>query len=131
MKDQCMTNYVCLVKLRLESLVAWKLEHISRGSNEKADALAAMIASLPTKETVVLLIYYQLESSMTANRVNKIEEAYPSWMTPIIFYLSSGELLDSRVKARKIQVQAARFSLVNRQLYKWSLDDPYLKCLTT
>ena len=32
-----MTKYVCLVKLRLESFMAWKLEHIPRGSNEKAD----------------------------------------------------------------------------------------------
>ena len=34
------------------------------------------------------------------------------------------------IEAHKIQVQASRFSLVNRQLYKWSLDEPYLKCLT-
>ena len=44
-------------------------------------------------------------------------------------YLSSGELPDNRVEAHK--VQAVRFSLVNGQLYKRSLDEPYLKCLTT
>ena len=42
MRDQRMTKYVCLVKLQLESFMAWKLEHIPRGPNEKADALAAM-----------------------------------------------------------------------------------------
>ena len=52
-------------------------------------------------------------------------------MTPIVHYLSSRELLDNRIKAHKIQVQGARFSLVNGQLYKRSLDGPYLKCLTT
>ena len=46
-------------------------------------------------------------------------------------YLSSGELPDNRIEARKIQVQVARFSLVNRQLHKRSLDEPYLKYLTT
>ena len=49
-----MAKYVCLVKLRLESFAAWKLEYIPRGSNEKANALAAVAASLPTKETVLL-----------------------------------------------------------------------------
>ena len=42
-----MNKYVCLVKLRLESFVAWKLEHIPRGSNKKEDALAAMAVYHP------------------------------------------------------------------------------------
>ena len=71
------------------------------------------------------------QSPIVANQVNEIEEACPFLMTPIVHYLSSGELPDSRVKAHNIQVQAARFSLVNRQLYKHSLNGPYLKCLTT
>ena len=90
-----------------------------------------MATSLPTKEIVLLPIYYQPESSIAANRVNDIEEACPSWMTPIAHYLSSKELPNNKVKAHEIQVQGARFSLVNGQLYKRSLNGPYLKCLTT
>ena len=73
-----MTKYVCLVKLRLESFVTWKLVHIPMGSNEKADALAAMAISLPTKETMLLPVFYQSELSIATNRVNEIEETYPS-----------------------------------------------------
>ena len=58
--------------------MAWKLEHILRGSNEKADALAAVAASLPTKEIVLLLVYYQQESSIVASLVNGIEDTCPS-----------------------------------------------------
>ena len=108
-----MAKYVCLVKLYLESFAARKLEHIPRSSNEKVDALAEVAASLPTQEIVLLLVYYQLESSIAASRVNDIEDTCPSWMTPIARYLSSGELPNSRVEAHKIRVQAARFSLVN------------------
>ena len=103
-RDQHMNKYVCLVKLRLESFMAWKLEYIPRGSNEKIDALATMASTLPTKETVLLPVYYQPEPSIAANRVNNIEEAYPSWMTPIVRYLISRELPDSRVKAHKIPI---------------------------
>ena len=53
-QDQRMIKYVCLVKLRLESFVAWKLEHILRGLNERVDTLVALVASLPIKETVFL-----------------------------------------------------------------------------
>ena len=63
--------------------------------------------------------------------MNEIEEACPSWMTPIVRYLSSRGLPNSRVEAHTIQVQETRLSLVNGQLYKRSLDGLYLKCLTT
>ena len=84
--------------------MAWKLEHIPRGSNKKADALAAVAASLPTKETMLLTVYYQSESLIAANWVNEIEEACPSWMTLIVYYLSSRELPASRVESQNIQV---------------------------
>ena len=113
-----MIKYVCLVKLRLESFVVWKLEHIPRGSNERAYALTVMVASLLIKETVFLLIYYQPASSIAINQVNEIDEVGSSWMTPIVHYLSSGELPDNKITAHKIHVQAARVSLMNGQLYK-------------
>ena len=133
MKDHLMARYVCLVEQRVGSFAAWKLEHILRDSNEMADALAAMAASILIKETVFLPIYNQSTSSITTDRVSQIDEAGPSWMTPIMHYMSSEELSDNRFEAHKVQVQVqvARFSLVNRQLYKRSLDGLYLKCLTT
>ena len=130
-QDQRMIRYARLVKQQLGSFVAWKFEHVLRDSNEKADALTVIAASLPTKETVFIPVYLQSTSSITTNQVNEIDEACSSWMTAIVHYLSSGELPDNRIEAYKIQVQAAMFSLVNGQLYKWSLDGPYLKCLTT
>ena len=123
-RDQRMTKYVNLVTLRLGKFMAWRLEHVSRDSNEKADTLEVVVVSLLIKATVLLPIYYQQESSITMNRVNEVDKACPSWMTPIVHYLSSGELPDDMAKAHKTQVQAARFSLVNDQLYKWSLDEP-------
>ena len=62
-----MTKYVSLVNLRLGNFVAWKLEHVLRDSNEKADALAVMAASLPIKEKVLLPVYYKPESSIPTN----------------------------------------------------------------
>ena len=51
-------------------------------------------------------------------------------MDPISHYLSTGQLPGERDKAHKLQVQSARFSLVDGQLFKRSLGGPYLKCLT-
>ena len=126
-----MAKYVGLVKQRLEIFTTWKLEHILRDSNQRVDTLVAVVASIPIKEIVFLPIYYQPTSSITTDRVSQIDKADTYCLTPIAHYLSSGELLDNRVKVHKVQVQAVRFSLVNGQLYKRSLDGLYLKCLTT
>ena len=123
-------KYASLVKQKLSTLTTWKLEHVPRDSNERVDALAAMAASLPIKETIYLPIYYQLGSSILHTQVSQIEESPPSWMDPILLYIAMGELPDDRSKAHKVQIQSARFSLVDRRLYKRSLGRPYLKCLT-
>ena len=99
-----MAKNVSLINLWLGNFVAWRLEHVSRSSNEKADALAAIATSLPIKETVLLPVYYQEELSITTNRVNEIDETSPSWITSVARYLSLGELSDNRAEARKIQV---------------------------
>ena len=41
-----------------------------------------------------------------------------------------GELPKDRDKAHKVRIQSARFSMIDRQLYKRSLGGPYLMCLT-
>ena len=108
-----MAKYVSMVKQRLGSLEAWKLEHIPKDCNEKADALAAIAASLPMTQTVFLPIYYQPNSSIITTRVSQVDEVFPSWMDPLVQYIKTGELPNERDKAHKIQIQSARFSLVN------------------
>ena len=87
-----MEKYVSLVKQRLENFSAWKLQHISRDCNEKANALAAVATSLPIIETVFLPIYYQPDSSIVTTRVSQVDEVSPSWMDPIMQYINTGEL---------------------------------------
>ena len=65
-----MAKYVSLVKQRLNGFSTWKLEHITRDCNEKADALAAVAASLPITETVILPIYYQSDLSIVTTWVS-------------------------------------------------------------
>ena len=73
-----MAKYVSLVKQRLGSFTAWKLEHITRDCNEKVDALAAVAASLSITEIVFLPIYYQLDNSIITTRVSQVDEVSPS-----------------------------------------------------
>ena len=112
-RDPRMEKYVSLVKQRLSNFSAWMLEHIPRDCNEKAEALAAVAASLPVTEIVFLPIYYQSDSSIITTWVSHVDEVSPSWMDFIVQYINTEELPNERDKAHKIQIQSARFSLVN------------------
>ena len=125
-----MAKYVSLVQQRLSTLSAWRLEHVPRDRNERVDALAAIAASFPVKETIYLPIDYKPDSSILHTQISQIKEAPPSWMDPILLYIATRELPDDRNRAHKIQIQFTRFSIVDGQLYKRSLGGPYLKCLT-
>ena len=124
-----MAKYVSRVKQRLGSFSIWKLAYVPRDCKDTADALAVVVASLPITETIFLPIYYQLFSSITPSQVSQVDEILLSWMDPIIHYISKGELPSKKDKAHKVQVQSARFSLIDGQLFKRSLGGPYLKCL--
>ena len=48
-----------------------------------------------------------------------------------MWYINTGELPNAKDKVHKVRIQSTRFSLIDGQLFKRSLDEPYLKCLTT
>ena len=73
-----MEKYASLVKQKLSILSAWRLEHVPRDCNERADALAAVAASLPVRETIYLPIYYKPDSSILHTQVSQVQEASPS-----------------------------------------------------
>ena len=129
-REPRMEKYASLVKQKLSTLTTRKLEHVPRDNNERVDALAVVAASLPIKETIYLPIYYQPGFFILHTQVSQIEESPPSWMDLIRLYIATGELPDDRSMAHKVQIQSAKFSLVDGQLYKQSLGEPYLKCLT-
>ena len=72
-----MVKYVSWVKQRVSSFPVWKLEHIPKDCNEKADALASVAASLPLTETIFLPIYYQSATSIGSSQINQVDENRP------------------------------------------------------
>ena len=52
-----------------------------------------------------------------------------NWMKPIISYIKDGQLPSNSSEAKKVRVQAARFVVLNGELYKRGFSMPYLKCL--
>ena len=51
------------------------------------------------------------------------------WTSPILSFLRDGRLLENPEEARKIQKRAARFTVLNDELYKRGYSQPYLRCI--
>ena len=71
-------------------------------TNEKADALAAVAASLPITEIIFLPIYYQSDSSIATIWVNQVGETSPFWMDPISQYINTEELPNEKDEAHRV-----------------------------
>ena len=41
-----------------------------------------------------------------------------NWMEPIIFYIRDGQLPSDSSEAKKVRVQATRFTILNEEIYK-------------
>ena len=52
-------------------------------------------------------------------------------MIPIIRYLKEGWLLEDKTEARKIQIRAAHFVIINDVLYRRGYSLPYLRCASS
>ena len=51
------------------------------------------------------------------------------WMKLIIQYLEHGTLPEDKLKARKLRIKAAHYSMYNSELYR-SLSHPWSKCVS-
>ena len=57
------------------------------------------------------------------------QQVGPSWMTPIVEYLSHGTQPENQAEAIKVKAQVARYSIIEGMLYRRSFSEPYLRCL--
>lgn len=72
------------------------------------------------------------ETNSEAHEAFQIElEARPDWRIPIINYIKNGELPPERWEARKLKAKSSRYCILQDNLYKRSLREPYLLCVTS
>ena len=54
---------------------------------------------------------------------------HSGWTSPILLFLRDGRLPPNLEEAKKIQKRAARFTILNDELYKRGYSQPYLRCI--
>jgi ribonuclease HI len=124
-KEDRMAKYLSLIRNIMARFDEIIIVQISREQNTKADALAKLASS---KEVIDQQIEVQYSPSHTEEEMNPID-VNNSWMTPITKYLEEGILPTYAVEARKLQVRAVKFVLIEGILYKRGFSLPYLRYL--
>ena len=126
-----MIDYLKFVKKMMSKFWKMRLVRISQGQNRHANSLATLASSL-TDEVPRLIKVEVIEGPSTnlAVNVSAIALFEPSWMEPIIEFLTENRLLSESIEADKVSRIATWFWLSkDRRLYRASFGGLYLLCL--
>ncbi|GJX24080.1 reverse transcriptase domain-containing protein [Tanacetum coccineum] len=127
-KEDNMIQYLDKTKSLIQAFDRFTIRQVPRGDNKKADALSRCNHSFATsKQVLVEILKNKSISEMEISTV--IEEQDPTWMTPIIEFVSKGTLPLEQKEARRIRRTAQRFELRNGVLYRRSFLQPWLRCV--
>ena len=77
------------------------------------------------------LVLSFVKNSPFIDEVTNVQEigSKNNWITPLVFYLRDGMLLDRKDATTKLKVRASRFVLIKEVPYKRGFSRPYLRCL--
>ncbi|XP_019241234.1 PREDICTED: uncharacterized protein LOC109221226 [Nicotiana attenuata] len=125
-KEQRLQKYQSEIHKLLPEFEECHLDQIPRAQNIEADGLAKLAAATKNinKENVVTLLH----SAIDHVKVLSLNLTW-DWRNRFISYLQDGTLPQDKEEAKKLRTQAARYSLIDHNLYKRTYGGPLAKCL--
>uniref|UniRef100_A0A2N9FJR7 Uncharacterized protein n=1 Tax=Fagus sylvatica TaxID=28930 RepID=A0A2N9FJR7_FAGSY len=131
-KDERMIAYLDLARNLLKGFCKYNIERVGREHNGHADSLAGLASSVAPEFRRTIIVEVQDSPSIAKGGQASVcqVEMGPSWMDPILGYLSNDILPADQKEAAKIRKTATRY-WVSREgkLYKKSYTGPYLLCV--
>jgi len=125
-KDPLLLQYYHIVTNILQGFEEYKIEHVPRASNIRADILSKL-ASTKSKGKYKSILQRELTTPSTSTPECHTIEASSDWRTPIVHFLKTGSKPDNPEKDWERKV--ARYTLVGDELFKRGFTTPLLKCI--
>ncbi|GKU93606.1 hypothetical protein SLEP1_g7183 [Rubroshorea leprosula] len=133
-RDPQLGRYTSVVNRLKSKFASFQIEKIPRADNRRADELSKLASSQdfsPQRSTIVEVLDAPSYTDFTVEcQLLSTDPSTPSWTTPLINYLQSGELPEDLSAARLVKRRAAHFTLLDDQLYKRAASMPLLRCLS-
>ncbi|KAL2244075.1 UNVERIFIED_CONTAM: Ribonuclease HI [Sesamum indicum] len=128
-RERTMTQYKEIVQRLMGKFSGCSVSQVPRAENDKADALSKFGAAMDgIRDRKITALVREQSALVSGTEIQVVSEA-ESWMSEIIRYLEEGTLPNDPLAAKRVKFRAARFTLLEGQLYKGTADDPLLKCL--
>lgn len=126
-----LVEYLNVMKGLTSKLQGFTIQQIPREENAQADALARLGSSSlqDLTRSVFVEVLPKKTTECTSEHVYQISPRSP-WIEEIVNFKTTGQLPTDKASSRKIKMAAARYSLIDGELYRRShTDQPLLKCV--
>ena len=127
-KETRMHKYLKLVNQLVSTFLHAEFIQIPRDRNTEADKIARSASAHSPGNMNDWKLEEQNSPSITEFQTFSIQNN-SGWTNPILSFLRDGRLPQNPEEARKIQKRAARFTVLNDELYKKGYSQPYLRCI--
>ncbi|KAL1346027.1 hypothetical protein AAHE18_08G159100 [Arachis hypogaea] len=124
-RDSLLQKYLEKVKDLSRKFEEVTIQHVPREKNTRADLLSKLASTKPGEGNRSLIQGKLKEPAVTLH----LSKLSPSWLDPIIDFLESGKLPDDEKDAKKLRREAARYAIIQGQLFRKGFNHPLLKCL--
>ncbi|XP_071713323.1 uncharacterized protein [Rutidosis leptorrhynchoides] len=129
-RQPTMQLYLSKVRELVESFRSFTIEHVRRSQNKKADALSKLASITFAHLAKEVLVEVLEKRSIEAQEVHDlITEEENTWMKPLREYLELKILPEDKKEARKIEINALSYKMMNGALYRKSFLTPWLRCV--
>ncbi|XP_057719198.1 uncharacterized protein LOC130933587 [Arachis stenosperma] len=124
-KDSLLQKYLEKVKNLSQKFEEVTVHHVPRERNTRADLLSKLTSTKPGEGNRSLIQGMTREPAVTLH----VSRMGSSWLDPITSFLENGKLPGDEKDAAKLRREAAKYAVIQGQLFKKGLNQPLLKCL--
>ncbi|BFG25370.1 hypothetical protein CerSpe_116440 [Prunus speciosa] len=128
-KDTSMAAYLTHARRLLHHFAVYQVQQIPRSENSHADALSRLASAIDDNVGRHVPIEILARRSTAETEVHAVRQD-PSWMDPILSYLTSGTLPIDKAEAKTLRRRSARYLMLNQILYRRGHSLPMLRCMT-
>ena len=127
-KEARMQKYLKLTNQLISSFNYAEFVQIPRNQNTEADEVARNASTDSVGKRFDWKTKEQNHPSILELQISSVHTDH-GWTSPIVTFLQEGRLPNDPEEAKKVRRRAARFTILNDELYKRGYSQPYLRCV--
>ncbi|XP_057756163.1 uncharacterized protein LOC130975374 [Arachis stenosperma] len=124
-KDPLLQKHLEKVKSLSQKFEEVTVQHVPRERNTRADLLSKLASTKPGEGNRSLIQGMTREPAIALH----ITTLSSSWLDPITNFLEHGQIPGDEKDATKLRREAAKYAVIQGQLFRKGLSQPLLKCL--